>query len=206
MPFSFDGIEVFFYTLAATGALLSVLYVVRRHRSHFHYQETAHHDEEEAAFGSELVKRNSQSGRSQQHTERKQRDELFDDEPDRTAGSVEDIEFDRDELDQLRMLSQVRAANERAVGKSAAALIDESDESDEDEDRKEVIIDMPPMRPPAASQPTQPLPSPHRLQQRQSASTQQQAEKAGKEDAFEERKEPEASSSSRADRHERAVI
>ena len=209
MPFSFDGIEVFFYTMAITAFLLSVVYILRRRRTNFHYQAAHNLDEEEISFGTEMTKQSSnQSNRSQQHNkEQKERDELFDDE--RSIGTVDDIEFDRDELDQLRMLSAVRAANDKLITKSAVALIEESDESDSDDEKKDVIIDIPSRLP--SSQPTQPLPSPHRLQHRQSASMQssgggQQADRAGKDSDNEERKEADTSTSARTDRHERAVV
>jgi len=219
MPFSTSGIEVFFYTMAATAFVLAVLYVLRRRRTNFHYQAAHNLDEEEISFGTEMTKRtgngssgSKQSSRTQHGGEQKQRDELFDDDRSSEA-AVDDIEFDRDELDQLRMLSSVRAANNRALSQSAAALIDDSDNSD-DEEKKHVVIDMPTARLPAVSQPTQPpLPSPHRLQHRQSASMQhsgggggqQQVDRAGK-DEKEERKEADPTTGRLSDRHERAVV
>ena len=208
MPFSTNGIDVFFYTMAVTAFLVAIAYVVRRRRTNFHYQAAHNLDEEEISFGTEMTKRSStQSGRAQQN-EQKQRDELFDD--DRGMETVDDLEFDRDELDQLRMLSAVRAANEKVLSNSVAALIDDSDDSEDDDEKKaDVIIDMPTRLP--ASQPTQPLPSPHRLQHRQSASMQhsgsgQLVDRAGKDDENEERKEADATTIARADRHERAAV
>ena len=211
MPDLTTGIDVFFYTMAATAFLIAVVYIVRRRRSSFHYQAAHSLDEEDSSASTEMSKRSSSSSisstqstsataRAQQHNEQKIRDELFD-EP------VDDIDFDRDELDQLRMLSAVRAANDRAgTGKGSAVFMDESDESDDDE-KKDVIIDMPAVRPPAASQPTQPLPSPMRLQHRLSAGGGQQAvDRVGKDGEKEERKEAEIPTGTRADRHERAVV
>lgn len=215
MPFSTSGLDVFFYTLAATAFLVSIMYVVRNRRTNFHYQAAHNLDEEEVGFGTEMSKRGSsssssgsnQSGRTQHSSEQKQRDELFEE------AAVEDIEFDRDELDQLRILASVRGGgggggDDKSTTHStaAAAFIDDSDDDESDDDRKDVVIDVPSSRV-AVSQPTQPpLPSPHRLQHRQSASMQrssgggQQVERAGKDDEKEERKEAEL------DRHERAVV
>ena len=209
MPFSTAGIEVFFYTMAATAFLLAIVYILRRRRANFHYQAAHNLDEEEVSFGTEMSKRSGTASTRTQQKEQKERDELFED--DHSIERVDDIEFDRDELDQLRMLSAVRAANDKAITKSAAALIDDSDDSDDEyEEKRDVIIDMPTRLP--VSQPTQPaLPSPHRLQHRQSASMQHsgggtQADRAGKDEEKEERKEAEVSTISRSDRHERAVV
>lgn len=108
--------------------------------------------------------------------EKQREEELFE-------GETEDVEFDKDELDQLRALS----AAEGGGGGGKGGGGEDEDGEGEEEKKEDIRIDIPSTKP---TVPTAPLTSPLRLPRQ--PPPQQQAiseEKDGK-----------------ADRHERAVI
>ena len=202
MAFSTDGIDVFFYTIAGSIFLIALLYLIRRHlsRHHVQYQQTHTADEDDATFHYEtqLATRRRSQRRTTTHTddtkEGRDVDELFTDEKEEGGGEAADVEFDREELDQLRALS--------AVGKEGAGLGD--DEDDEEESKEEVRIDIAPPKPPV-SVPTQPLTSPARTRQTShpSPAAHRTTPRPAPPPEIEE-KDP--TPTTRADRHERAVV
>ena len=200
MPFSTDGIDVFFYTIAASIFLIALVYIIRRHlsRHHVQYQQTHTADEDDATFHYEtqLATRRRSSRRSTSHTgdgkEDRDVDELFVDEKEGEGGGggVGDAEFDREELDQLKALGAVKEG------------VEEDDEEEEEESKEEVRIDIAPPKP-TVSVPTLPLTSPVRTRQPSNptpAASRTTPRTAPSPDS--EEKDP----TTRADRHERAVV
>ena len=183
MGVSLAGLDVFFITVAVSIFLIALLYIVRLHltRHHLEYQQAHTGDEEEpvqadgrrrfphrrgpetemsAMRSSSLAAGGRQRGREGKEAEA---EDLFpEDEKDA------EVEFDRDELEQLRMLSQM--AKKRPAGSRG-----DDDDDDDEETKDEQRIDVE-RRPAIVSLPTHPLSSPARDRRLKSPRHQQQLE------------------------------